>query len=119
MGMQKVSIEALARQQLKLATDASSGRSASTIFGGHEKALRQTLLALVKDTTLAEHESPGEATVYVVEGRVQLHAAGATWEARTGDLLIMPSARHSIDALEDSVLLMTVAKTADNVSNKP
>lgn len=112
MGMQKISIEALAREQLKAATDATNGRAASTVFGGHEKVLRQTLIAMKKDNGLGEHENPGEATVYVVSGRVELTAGGASWIARTGDLLIIPDARHGLAALEDSVVLMTVAKRA-------
>jgi hypothetical protein len=34
--MQKASLIALAREQLKTAREASSGRSARTVFGGHE-----------------------------------------------------------------------------------
>ncbi len=44
--MQKSSLAALAREQLELARAASSGRSASTVYGGHEHVLRQTMIAL-------------------------------------------------------------------------
>jgi quercetin dioxygenase-like cupin family protein len=37
-------------------------------------------------------------------------AGGQSWEARTADLLIVPDARHSIEALQDSAILLTVAK---------
>lgn len=110
MGMQKISIEALAREQLKTATDATSGRAASTVFGGHEKVLRQTVIALTKGNGLGDHDNPGEATVYVLSGRVELSTGSASWIARTGDLLIVPDARHGLVAVEDSVVLMTVAK---------
>jgi hypothetical protein len=56
--MQKTSLTALARQQLKLAHAASSGRSSSTVYGGHEHQLRQTLIALTAGQTLNEHETP-------------------------------------------------------------
>ena len=108
--MQKISIEALARQQLKAAAESTSGRAADTVFGGHEKVMRQTVIALLNGMSLSEHENPGEATIYVLSGRVQLRAGDIVWEGRTGDLLIVPDARHSLNAVEDATVLMTVAK---------
>ncbi|MEV4838782.1 cupin domain-containing protein [Nonomuraea sp. NPDC049486] len=109
--MQKTSLEALVREHLKRAGDASTGRSAETLYGGHEHVLRQTLIALKAGQSLAEHENPGEATLQVLRGRVRLHSGGDSWDGMTGDLLIIPPARHSLDALEDAACLLTVAKT--------
>ena len=72
--MQKSSLTALAREQLDLARNASSGRSSHTVYGGHEHMLRQTLIALAAGQKLDEHENPGEATVHVLYGRVRLAA---------------------------------------------
>lgn len=105
--MRKFSIEAMARQQLSAARQSPAARAATTVVGGHENALRQTILALVAGTTLAEHDNPGEATVYVLSGRIVLTANSETWEARTGDMLVVPTARHSVRAEEDSTLLFT------------
>ncbi|GAA3106843.1 cupin domain-containing protein [Streptosporangium carneum] len=107
--MNKVSLEALASQQLELARTASSGRSAHTVYGGHEHALRQTLIALDAGQRLGEHESPGEATVHVLRGRVRLSAGDDSWDGSAGDLLIVPEARHDLEAVEASVVLLTVA----------
>lgn len=108
--MQKESLTALLRHQLEIARNSSSGRSAHTVYGGHEHALRQTMIALRAGTNLDEHESPGEATVHVLHGRVTLVAGGDRWNGSPGDLLRVPDRRHALEAVEDSVVLLTVAK---------
>lgn len=108
--MQKFSLEALGRQLLERAGAAGGGHSADTVVGGHERILRQTVVAMVKGAVLAEHENPGEATVHVLRGRVRLSAGELSWEGRSGDLLVVPDARHSLEALEASAVLLTVAK---------
>ncbi|GGJ48313.1 hypothetical protein GCM10010121_069320 [Streptomyces brasiliensis] len=60
---------------------------------------------------LAEHENPGEATLLVLRGRVRLTSGDTSWEGRTGDLITIPEARHSVQAVEDAAVLLTVAKT--------
>lgn len=108
--MEKFSLDAIAREQAKLAAAASSGRSAETVYGGHEHFLRQTVVALTAGSSLDEHENPGEATVQVLRGRVRLTAGQVAWEGRSGDLLVVPDARHALEAAEDSVILLTVSK---------
>jgi len=110
--MQKLSLDAIARQQLAAARTATAARSSTTVYGGHEHALRQTVLALLADATLAEHDNPGEATICVLSGRVVLTAEGTSWEGRTGDLIIIPDARHSLQAVEDSTILLTAVPRA-------
>jgi quercetin dioxygenase-like cupin family protein len=110
--MEKFSLEAVAREQAKRAAAASSGRSAETVYGGHEHALRQTVLALTAGSSLDEHQSPGEATIQVLRGRVRLTAGQVAWEGRAGDLLVVPETRHALQALEDSAVLLTVSKAA-------
>jgi quercetin dioxygenase-like cupin family protein len=108
--MEKFSLDALAREQLELAASSASGRSAHTVYGGHEHVLRQTVIALTAGSSLAEHYSPGEATLVVLRGRLRLHAGETVWEGRSGDLIVIPPARHSLEAVDDAVVLFTVAK---------
>jgi quercetin dioxygenase-like cupin family protein len=108
--MDRASLTALIEEHLSLARDASSGRSAHTVYGGHGHALRQTLIALAGGRRLDDHENPGEATLHVLHGRVRLTAGDTAAEGETGDLLIIPDARHALEALEDSAVLLTVTK---------
>ena len=105
--MQKLSLDATAREQLELARANGAGRSSATVYGGHEHALRQTVVALGAGAELGEHENPGEATVQVLIGRVRLTASGNDWDGRRGDLIVVPAERHTLLALEDAVVLLT------------
>jgi quercetin dioxygenase-like cupin family protein len=68
------------------------------------------VIAMIKDSALAEHVNPGEGSVFVLHGRVRLAAGDEAWEGRDGDLLIIPDSPHSLLALQDSAVLLTVAK---------
>ena len=105
--MSNISLTALAREQLELAKTASSGRSAHTVFGGHEHTLRQTMIALASGHSLGEHTNPGEATVQVLHGRVRLAAGEVSWEGASGHLIVVPDESHTLEALEDAVILLT------------
>src|SRR5215212_6717430 len=107
--MEKFSLEARSRVVMNWGATAPGGRAAETVYGGHEHVLRQTLIALTAGAVLSEHENPGEATVQILGGRVRLIADATGWEGRDGDLLIVPQARHTLHALEDSAVLLTVA----------
>jgi quercetin dioxygenase-like cupin family protein len=110
--MQKMSLDAIAREQLAAARRSSAARSATTVFGGHERAMRQTVIALLAGHALAEHENPGEATVYVIAGRIEISAGTEVWEGRAGDLLVVPDAPHALRALEDAVVMLTAVPRA-------
>lgn len=109
--MRKHSLIATARHLLAHAATASSGRSAETVYGGHEHVLRHTVIALMQGRSMAEHDSEGDATIYVIRGRVRLSTDDAHWDGMGGDLIELPSSRHRLDALEDSAILLSVAKT--------
>lgn len=107
--MNSTSLFALVDEHLAEARTSSSGRSARTLHGGQGHVLRQTLIALAAHRRLGEHESPGEATLQVLRGRVRLHAGDETWNGDVGDLVVIPPARHDLEALEDAAVLLTVA----------
>lgn len=109
--MESTSLSSLADEELASARGVASGRSARTIHGGHDRSLRETVIALVSGRELAEHESPGEATLQVLRGRVRLTSDDDTWEGEAGGHVIIPGARHALLALEDAVVLLTVVKS--------
>jgi quercetin dioxygenase-like cupin family protein len=120
--MEKRSLTSLGGEQLAAAQAGGRGRSAHTVYGGSQRTLRQTLLALTAGSALEEHDSPGEATLIVLRGRVRLTGPDSGpdtrpdsgpdtgCDAEAGDHLVIPPTRHSLSALEDSVVLLTVAK---------
>jgi quercetin dioxygenase-like cupin family protein len=63
-----------------------------------------------QDAAPTGHANPGEATLYVLPGRVLLAADDQTREGRGGDVLIVPGGAHSLQAQQDSTVLPTVAK---------
>ena len=46
----------------------------------------------------------------MVQGRVELTAPNTSWDGTPGDHLVIPASRHGLHAIEDSVVLLTVAK---------
>ena len=107
--MDVTSITALVDNQLSLATTADSGRSSVTVYGRTGARLRQTVIALAAGRELGEHKSPGDASLFCVRGRIRLHAGDSQAELGAGDLVAVPPQRHNLEALEPSVLLLTVA----------
>jgi quercetin dioxygenase-like cupin family protein len=102
-------VPTLADAVLAEARQSQAGRAGRTLTPGAGLPLTQTLLALVAGVTLNEHESPGAATVHVLQGRLRLDAGGEELELGTGDHASIPAMRHSVTSLEDAVALLTVA----------
>src|SRR5665647_2596530 len=82
--MDKLSLIAQARNEIEAARRAPSGRSAKTVHGGHEKVLRQTVIALCAGRGTDQHENPGEATVQVITGRIRLATDSTSWDGGPG-----------------------------------
>lgn len=106
--MESLSLTALAQEHLEKARASSAGRSAITVHGRHDYVMRQTLVALIEGEALAPHDSPQEATLHVLTGRVRLDTGEETWEGGPGELLVIPPQRHDLLALEESVVLLSV-----------
>lgn len=100
----------LVQEHLQIAQESTSGRSAQTLFGGKKHVLRQTLIAITGGRALDDHESPGDATLQVLQGRVRLVDDTQSHDGAAGDIMVIPAGRHRLEALEDSAVLLTVAR---------
>ncbi|WP_328993479.1 cupin domain-containing protein [Kribbella sp. NBC_01245] len=107
--MDVASINEMAADLLANAASAESGRSSVTVYSRTGARLRQTLTALAAGRVMGEHKSPGDASVLCLQGRILVHAGDAEVELGPGDLVAVPPQRHEVEALEPSVLLLTVA----------
>jgi quercetin dioxygenase-like cupin family protein len=96
------------------AAESSSGRAGRTVHGGSGRILGQTLIALNRGAVLDDNPNPAETTFLVIRGRVRLTAGGEVAEGVPFDLLPVPDVGdYDLEALEDSVVLLTVARLSD------
>jgi quercetin dioxygenase-like cupin family protein len=108
--MEPLDLTALAAEHLAAARAASNGRSSAKIIGDHTKMLRKNLIALKAGAALQDHESPGEATLMVLEGQIEFHAGEESVTLDAGHLIEIPPLRHGLTAIKDAVVLLSVAK---------
>lgn len=87
----------------------SQHRSAVTLV--KEGGLGVVLTHLHAGGTLAEHAAPGATTLQVLDGHVRVHVGDDTLDVPAARLIAFDArVRHSVEALEDSVLLLTLAR---------
>ena len=111
--MNPVNLDEIVATLMTTAQSASSGRAARMVVGGRATLMTQTVIALTAGSRLDDHENPGEATVFVMDGEVEVGAEGQTFTGATGDLIIVPYVRHHVTAAVDSIILFTAVKLND------
>ena len=89
---------------LEEAVASEKGRSAKILV--HDGPLRQTVIGLRAGQILAEHNSPPAASMYVLLGRVRVTGQDQS-EVVAGEMVVLTHVRHGVEALEDSVFLLT------------
>jgi quercetin dioxygenase-like cupin family protein len=104
-------LRAAADELLAEADQLSSGRSARTLTPGQGSPLKQTLLALDAGQRFQEHVAPGPTTLLGIRGTFVLtHDHGAV-TLTDGVWASCPTGPHTLEAISDAVLLLTVAPT--------
>jgi quercetin dioxygenase-like cupin family protein len=75
-----------------------------------DDALNIALIVLKKGARLAEHRTKGPVAVHVLSGSVRLSAAHQHTELSPGGIAALDrNIAHSLEALEESVVLLTTA----------
>jgi quercetin dioxygenase-like cupin family protein len=117
--VKKWSLTAVADQQLAYARSASNRPSSQTIHGGRQQQLRQTVIALPVGQVVDEPDNLDESTLQVLCGRVQLSAGELTSDGSAGEFLIVPAGGHTVESLDDAVLLLTEIRPPRRMASEP
>ncbi len=89
------------------ATLSPEGRASKTLL--KEGPLRLTLVAMRKGSSMDQHVSPGPCTIQALRGRFHFKASSGECDLGPGDIVALDKQTvHSLEAIEDSVLLLTV-----------
>lgn len=84
------------------------GHTARTLVRGDD--LRIVLISLTQGARIHEHQASGTTSIQVVRGQVRIGLADRTEALVPGQVLVLaPELRHSVEADEDSALLLNIA----------
>lgn len=100
-------LTALGAELLQEATERPNGLRTRPVVRG--SLLQSVLFALREGSELPEHDAPPAATLQVLRGEVVLVAGSQRWGLATGALVAIPPERHHVEAVTDSVCLLTIA----------
>ncbi|MEX0868770.1 MAG: hypothetical protein WD011_03780 [Nitriliruptoraceae bacterium] len=96
-----------------------AGRSARTLTPGAGAPLKQTLLALTSGSRLQEHVAPGPTTLLGVRGTCILRDGDGAVTVLDGVWTPVPTGPHELEAVTDTVVLLTVATSSDREGGSP
>jgi quercetin dioxygenase-like cupin family protein len=105
--MHKIALHEVASDLLAAARRSTASRSTETVLGGHAAAMRQSVIALSGGADLSEHVNPGQASVYVITGDVEIRAEGDDIRLSRGEYVEIPDVPHSLHAVTDAAILLT------------
>lgn len=108
-----MNVTEIAASQLAAAHAHERGRSAELII--HDGVLRQSVIALLEGSVLADHNAPHAASLYCLTGRIRITGTGEV-EIGAGEIAVLTHEPHGVLGLADSVfLLTTVTSVPENV----
>lgn len=96
---------------IELHAQSSRGQSRGGVTLVKQSGMSVVLSHLHAGGQLQEHAAPGAATVQVLDGRVRVQIDDQTLDVPSGRLVAFNSGvRHSIEAVDDSTLLLTLTE---------
>ncbi len=98
------SLKRIKKKTLAQARASEHGRAAELLVS--DGPLRQTVLALTAGSILAEHNSPPAGSIQVLKGAIEVTGKHTHVIAKP-NLVALTHYRHQVQALEDSVFLLT------------
>ena len=110
----------IARELRQLHSEAGwqSGHNAKTLV--KYDGLRIVLIALKARSTIPEHHAKGQISIQPVVGHILVRAQGRSFELRPGELLALDDGiPHDVEAMEESALLLTIARPTENARSVP
>lgn len=91
---------------------AKSGRAAKTLV--KEGRLRVTMIVMQRGSRLGAHQVDGVVNIQMVRGRARVSAQGEGTDLELGGLLVLQEeVTHTVEAITDCALLVTVSMSAD------
>lgn len=91
--------------------DYQPGRVVSLTFVQNE-ALSMTLFAFAQGEGVSTHSAPGDAMVYILDGRAEITIGGEKLVATAGQTVVMPAdIPHGLEAVEDFKMLLILVKS--------
>lgn len=103
---------------LENARAADNGRWAELLV--NDGSLRQTIIALQAGYSLDEHNSPPAASIYVLEGAVEVGGQDEGQRSESfasGEISALTHHRHWVKARRDSVFLLTTVTSVPGQSS--
>ena len=105
-------------EQLHREVGWQSGQNAKTLV--KQDGLRIVLIALKATSRIPEHHTEAQISIQTVVGHIQVRAQGRSFELRTGGLLALDQGLpHEVEAVEDSAVLLTIARPDEKRTSTP
>lgn len=102
-----VDLRAEGEELLDQARSTGRGRAVRAVV--RQPGQNLVLLGLPVGGGLPEHDAPGPASLLCLSGRVVLSSDGTSHTLPAGTACVIPSERHTVTAVVDSVCLLTLS----------
>ena len=100
-------------EQLKCEPAWQNGRNAKTLVKYPD--FRIVLMLMKAKTRIEEHHADGRISVQIIAGHIRMRVTGKDLDLPVGyPLALDHEVRHDVEALEDSALLLTIARPVAN-----